>query len=164
DLLLLDEPTNHLDLEAALWLGEFLGRYRQTLILVSHDRQFIDDVADHVMHLSEPRLHLYNGGAETLPRPPPEALARHQETPPPPGGVGGPASARRQAGGRAQASPILRRPLSRQGEQGEPSAKPVEASRQARAGGARRKRAARRVSFPRSRSARAAAPHLRPSL
>src|SRR5690349_21308787 len=78
DLLLLDEPTNHLDLEAALWLGEFLRRYRQTLILVSHDRQFIDDVADHVLHLSERRLTLYSGGYETFLRTRREALARQQ--------------------------------------------------------------------------------------
>ena len=42
DLLLLDEPTNHLDLEAALWLERFLRRYRRTLILVSHDRHFLE--------------------------------------------------------------------------------------------------------------------------
>jgi ATP-binding cassette, subfamily F, member 3 len=78
DLLLLDEPTNHLDLEASLWLGEFLRRYRQTLILVSHDRQFIDDVADHVLHLGERRLTLYSGGYETFLRTRREALARQQ--------------------------------------------------------------------------------------
>ena len=78
DLLLLDEPTNHLDLEAALWLGEFLRRYRRTLILVSHDRQFIDDVADHVLHLAERRLTLYSGGYETFLRTRREALARQQ--------------------------------------------------------------------------------------
>jgi ATP-binding cassette, subfamily F, member 3 len=78
DLLLLDEPTNHLDLEAALWLGEFLRRYRQTLILVSHDRQFIDAVADHILHLSERRLTLYTGGYETFLRTRREAMARQQ--------------------------------------------------------------------------------------
>jgi ATP-binding cassette, subfamily F, member 3 len=78
DLLLLDEPTNHLDLEAALWLGEFLRRFRGTLILVSHDRQFIDDVADHVLHLGERRLTLYSGGYETFLRTRRETLARQQ--------------------------------------------------------------------------------------
>ncbi|HWG78211.1 MAG TPA: ABC-F family ATP-binding cassette domain-containing protein [Stellaceae bacterium] len=78
DLLLLDEPTNHLDLEAALWLGEFLRRYRRTLVLVSHDRQFIDDVCDHVLHLAERRLTLYSGGYETFLRTRREALARQQ--------------------------------------------------------------------------------------
>jgi ATP-binding cassette, subfamily F, member 3 len=78
DLLLLDEPTNHLDLEASLWLGEFLKRYRRTLILVSHDRQFIDEVADHILHLSERRLTLYAGGYETFLRTRRETLARQQ--------------------------------------------------------------------------------------
>ncbi|HEV8026449.1 MAG TPA: ABC-F family ATP-binding cassette domain-containing protein [Stellaceae bacterium] len=78
DLLLLDEPTNHLDLEAALWLGEFLRRYRRTLLLVSHDRQFIDEIADHVLHLAERRLTLYSGGYETFLRTRREALARQQ--------------------------------------------------------------------------------------
>src|SRR5690348_9798908 len=78
DLLLLDEPTNHLDLEAALWLGEFLRRYRRTLVLVSHDRQFIDDVCDHVLHLAERRLTLYSGGYESFLRTRRETLARQQ--------------------------------------------------------------------------------------
>jgi ATP-binding cassette, subfamily F, member 3 len=78
DLLLLDEPTNHLDLEASLWLGEFLRRYRRTLVLVSHDRQFIDDIADHVLHLAERRLTLYSGGYETFLRTRRERLARQQ--------------------------------------------------------------------------------------
>jgi ATP-binding cassette, subfamily F, member 3 len=78
DLLLLDEPTNHLDLEAALWLGEFLRRYRRTLVLVSHDRQFIDEVADHILHLAERRLTLYSGGYETFLRTRRETLARQQ--------------------------------------------------------------------------------------
>src|SRR6185503_18396363 len=55
ELLLLDEPTNHLDLEASLWLADFLRRYRNTLLLVSHDRQFLDEVVDHILHLGERR-------------------------------------------------------------------------------------------------------------
>jgi ATP-binding cassette subfamily F protein 3 len=78
ELLLLDEPTNHLDLEASLWLGEFLRRYQRSIILVSHDRQFIDDVADHVLHLGERRLTLYSGGYESFVRTRREALARQQ--------------------------------------------------------------------------------------
>src|SRR5216684_3235208 len=78
DLLLLDEPTNHLDLEAALWLGEFLRRYRRTLVLVSHDRRFIDGIADHVLHLAERRLTLYSGGYEAFLRARRETLARQQ--------------------------------------------------------------------------------------
>jgi ATP-binding cassette subfamily F protein 3 len=78
DLLLLDEPTNHLDLEASLWLAEFLRLYRRTLLLVSHDRQFIDEVVDHILHLGERRLTLYNGGYETFLRTRREMLARQQ--------------------------------------------------------------------------------------
>ena len=76
DLLLLDEPTNHLDLEASLWLADFLRRYRKTLILVSHDRQFLDDVVDHILHLGERKLVLYSGGYEAFIRARRETLAR----------------------------------------------------------------------------------------
>lgn len=51
DLLLLDEPTNHLDLDAILWLEEWLKGYPGTLVLISHDRDFLDAVVDHVVHL-----------------------------------------------------------------------------------------------------------------
>ncbi|HEV8016687.1 MAG TPA: ABC-F family ATP-binding cassette domain-containing protein [Stellaceae bacterium] len=78
ELLLLDEPTNHLDLEASLWLADFLKRYRQTLILVSHDRQFLDDVADHILHLGERQLTMYSGGYEDFARARRENLARQQ--------------------------------------------------------------------------------------
>ncbi|HEY3916193.1 MAG TPA: ABC-F family ATP-binding cassette domain-containing protein [Stellaceae bacterium] len=78
ELLLLDEPTNHLDLEASLWLAEFLRRYRQTLLLVSHDRQFLDDVVDHILHLGERKLTLYSGGYEDFARARRENLARQQ--------------------------------------------------------------------------------------
>jgi ATP-binding cassette subfamily F protein 3 len=78
ELLLLDEPTNHLDLEASLWLAEFLRRYRKTLLLVSHDRQFLDDVVDHILHLGERKLTLYSGGYEDFARARRENLARQQ--------------------------------------------------------------------------------------
>jgi len=51
DLLLLDEPTNHLDLDAVLWLETWLRQYRGTLFLIAHDRDFLDRVADHILHL-----------------------------------------------------------------------------------------------------------------
>ncbi len=76
DLLLLDEPTNHLDLEASLWLADFLRRYNKTLLLVSHDRQFLDDVVDHILHLGEKKLTLYSGGYEDFMRLRRETLAR----------------------------------------------------------------------------------------
>ena len=78
ELLLLDEPTNHLDLEASLWLAEFLRGYRHTLLLVSHDRQFLDEVVDHILHLGERRLTLYSGGYEDFARTRREHLARQQ--------------------------------------------------------------------------------------
>ncbi len=62
DLLLLDEPTNHLDLEAALWLERFLRNYRRTLILVSHDRRFLNAVTDLTLHLQHGKLTAYSGG------------------------------------------------------------------------------------------------------
>ncbi|MCC6716011.1 MAG: ATP-binding cassette domain-containing protein [Gammaproteobacteria bacterium] len=61
DLLLLDEPTNHLDLEATLWLGEWLRRYPGTLLLISHDREFLDEIVDHVLHLERQTATLYAG-------------------------------------------------------------------------------------------------------
>ena len=61
DLLLLDEPTNHLDLDAVVWLEKWLGGYRGTLILVSHDREFLDACATHVLYIGGARLALHTG-------------------------------------------------------------------------------------------------------
>ena len=61
DLLLLDEPTNHLDMETVLWLEQWLQRYSGTLLLISHDRQFLDAVCDHVLHLENRKLRLFRG-------------------------------------------------------------------------------------------------------
>ena len=61
DLLLLDEPTNHLDLDAVVWLERWLASYRGTLLLVSHDRDFLDACVTHVAHLHAQRLALYTG-------------------------------------------------------------------------------------------------------
>ncbi|XP_021736797.1 ABC transporter F family member 4-like [Chenopodium quinoa] len=60
-LLLLDEPTNHLDLRAVLWLEEYLCRWKKTLIVVSHDRDFLNTVCNEVIHLHDMKLHLYRG-------------------------------------------------------------------------------------------------------
>jgi len=62
DLLLLDEPTNHLDLDAVLWLEQWLRDYRGTLILISHDREFLDASVDHIAHVERQQLTLYSGG------------------------------------------------------------------------------------------------------
>uniref|UniRef100_A0A6T6CA71 Probable ATP-dependent transporter ycf16 n=1 Tax=Compsopogon caeruleus TaxID=31354 RepID=A0A6T6CA71_9RHOD len=63
-LLLLDEPTNHLDLRAVLWLEEYLMKWKKTLVVVSHDRDFLDSVATDVIHLFSERLHYYRGNFE----------------------------------------------------------------------------------------------------
>ncbi|HET8764752.1 MAG TPA: ATP-binding cassette domain-containing protein, partial [Rhodanobacter sp.] len=61
ELLLLDEPTNHLDLDAVLWLEEWLRRYQGTLLIISHDREFLDGVIDHTLHLEGGGVKLYTG-------------------------------------------------------------------------------------------------------
>jgi len=66
DLLLLDEPTNYLDLEGALWLEDYLKRYRGTILLVSHDRDLLNRAVDSILHLEHGKLTLYNGGYDTF--------------------------------------------------------------------------------------------------
>ena len=61
DLLLLDEPTNHLDLDAILWLEEWLRGYRGTLLLIAHDREFLDRVADRIVHIERGGARAYRG-------------------------------------------------------------------------------------------------------
>jgi ATP-binding cassette subfamily F protein 3 len=61
DLLLLDEPSNHLDLEAVLWLEDFLKSYPATILLVSHERDFLNNVVDHILHLDRGKLTIYPG-------------------------------------------------------------------------------------------------------
>ncbi|MEJ2619911.1 MAG: ATP-binding cassette domain-containing protein [Candidatus Thiodiazotropha sp.] len=61
DLLLLDEPTNHLDLDAVIWLENWLRNYQGTLLMISHDRDFLDQVTDHIVHLEQQRAELYSG-------------------------------------------------------------------------------------------------------
>jgi ATP-binding cassette, subfamily F, member 3 len=61
DLLLLDEPTNHLDLDAILWLEDWLKRYAGTLLIVSHDRDFLDGVVTHIVHIDQKKLRRYTG-------------------------------------------------------------------------------------------------------
>ncbi|HVT36515.1 MAG TPA: ATP-binding cassette domain-containing protein, partial [Nevskiaceae bacterium] len=61
DLMLLDEPTNHLDLDAVIWLAEWLGNYPGTLLLISHDREFLDSITTHTLHLENQTATLYAG-------------------------------------------------------------------------------------------------------
>ncbi len=61
DLLLLDEPTNYLDLEGALWLIDYLQRYPATIVVISHDRDLLDSVSDHILHLDNAKLTLWRG-------------------------------------------------------------------------------------------------------
>jgi ATP-binding cassette subfamily F protein 3 len=61
DLLLLDEPTNHLDLDAVIWLEGWLRTYAGTLLIISHDRDFLDAIAGHILHIEGTRLVLYTG-------------------------------------------------------------------------------------------------------
>ena len=105
DLLLLDEPTNYLDLEGTLWLTDHLARYPRTVIVISHDRDLLDDAVDWITarrwrqaHALSRRLHVVRAPARRA------AGARRQ--------------AREEAGGRAQASAGLHRPLQGQGHQG----------------------------------------------
>jgi ATP-binding cassette subfamily F protein 3 len=66
DLLLLDEPSNHLDLEATLWLENFLKGYRATMLIVSHERDLLNNVADHILHLEQGKVTLYPGGYDAF--------------------------------------------------------------------------------------------------
>jgi ATP-binding cassette subfamily F protein 3 len=61
DLLLLDEPTNYLDLEGTLWLIDYLQRYPATILVISHDRDMLDAVCDHILHLNHSKLTLWTG-------------------------------------------------------------------------------------------------------
>ena len=79
DLLLLDEPTNHLDLDAILWLEDWLKGYPGTLLLISHDRDFLDAVVDHVVHVEQRKLNLYRGGYTAFERTRAERLAQQQQ-------------------------------------------------------------------------------------
>ncbi|TBR39546.1 MULTISPECIES: ABC-F family ATP-binding cassette domain-containing protein [Dyella] len=78
ELLLLDEPTNHLDLDAVLWLEEWLRRYQGTLLVISHDREFLDGVITHTLHLNEGRGKLYTGNYSAFERQRAEQLRLQQ--------------------------------------------------------------------------------------
>ena len=78
DLLLLDEPTNHLDLDAVIWLEGWLKRYPGTLLIISHDREFLDAVVTHVISIAEQRAELFSGNLSGYERKRAERLAQQQ--------------------------------------------------------------------------------------
>ena len=80
DLLLLDEPTNHLDLDAVLWLEQWLLKYPGTLLLISHDREFLDNVTTHTLHLHSGKAKLYTGDYTAFERQRSEQLRLQQIT------------------------------------------------------------------------------------
>ena len=61
DLLLLDEPTNHLDLDTIIWLGNWIKSFQGALLLISHDREFLDECVDHIAHIHNQQIELYSG-------------------------------------------------------------------------------------------------------
>jgi len=75
DLLLLDEPTNHLDLDAVIWVQEWLKTYKGTLICISHDREFLDEVTSHTIHVDQGTCTLYTGNYSQFERQRAERLA-----------------------------------------------------------------------------------------
>jgi len=79
DLLLLDEPTNHLDLEAVIWLEEWLRGYPGALLLISHDRDFLDRVSTHIGHIEQQQLQIYSGNYSDFERQRSARLAQQQE-------------------------------------------------------------------------------------
>ena len=78
DLLLLDEPTNHLDLDAVLWLENWLRAYPGTLLLISHDRDFLDSVVDRILNIEQQQVRLYSGNYSAFERARSERLAGQQ--------------------------------------------------------------------------------------
>jgi len=68
DLLLLDEPTNYLDLEGTLWLEDFLARYPRTILIVSHDRDLLNEAVDSILHLDDGKLVFYTGNYDRFER------------------------------------------------------------------------------------------------
>ena len=76
DLLLLDEPSNHLDLEATMWLENFLKTYRATIVVISHERDLLNNVVDCILHLEGGKITLYPGGYDDFERQRAERLAQ----------------------------------------------------------------------------------------
>ena len=80
DVLLLDEPTNHLDLDAVIWLQDWLQSYPGTLLLVSHDRDFLDDLVTHVLNIERGKVSLHTGNYSDFERRRAEILSQQQSS------------------------------------------------------------------------------------
>ena len=78
DVLLLDEPTNHLDLDAVIWLQDWLCKYPGTLLLISHDRDFLDTITDHIVHIEQNKAEMYTGNYSDFEKMRAEKLAQQQ--------------------------------------------------------------------------------------
>lgn len=78
DLLLLDEPTNHLDLDTMYWLEGWIKAYQGTLILISHDRDFIDEIVDEIVHVENQKLNFYKGNYSAFERIRAERMSQQQ--------------------------------------------------------------------------------------
>lgn len=78
DVLLLDEPTNHLDLDAVIWLQDWLCKYPGTLLLISHDRDFLDTITTHIVHIEQAKADIYTGNYSAFERMRAEKLAQQQ--------------------------------------------------------------------------------------
>ncbi|MCL2918386.1 ABC transporter ATP-binding protein [Shewanella litorisediminis] len=78
ELLLLDEPTNHLDLDTMFWLEDWIKSYPGTLVLISHDRDFIDAIVDEIVHVENQKLNFYKGNYSTFERTRAERMAQQQ--------------------------------------------------------------------------------------
>lgn len=78
DVLLLDEPTNHLDLDAVIWLQDWLCKYDGTLLLISHDRDFLDTIATHIVHIEQNKIDIYTGNYSAFEKMRAEKLAQQQ--------------------------------------------------------------------------------------
>jgi len=79
DLLLLDEPTNHLDLEAILWLEQYLARYPGSLVVVSHDREFLNACVNRIAHINDRKIDSYSGNYDDFERARAERLLQHNQ-------------------------------------------------------------------------------------
>ena len=111
DLLLLDEPTNHLDLDALVWLEAWLQRYAGTMIVISHDREFLDAVTEVTLHIDDAKLTRYGGNYSAFEEMRAERMEQQQ-------------AAFAQAAGTHRPPAEVHRPLQGQGQQGQAGAEP----------------------------------------